>query len=87
MKQKLTIKAPNNNSRTYVYPTFNDGWNNYTEVSKGTEDLRNAISQLELGDTEKRTASNSRINFLVRSMWFILQERPYIRPQNTFQYV
>jgi len=50
MKQKLTIKAPNNNSRTYIYPTFNDGWNNYTEVSKETEDLNNVISQLELRD-------------------------------------
>lgn len=50
MKQKLTIKAPNSNSRTHIYPTFNDGWNNYTEISKETEDLNNVISQLELRD-------------------------------------
>lgn len=50
MKQKLTIKAPNSNSRTHIYPTFSDGWNNYTEIRKETEDLNNVISQLELRD-------------------------------------
>lgn len=51
MEAKLTIKAPNSNSRTHIYPTFSDGWNNYTEIRKETEDLNNVISQLELRDT------------------------------------
>ena len=52
------------------------------QISKETEDFNNTINQLDLTDRHLQNTplNDIRIHIILKCMWNILQDRPYIRP-------
>ena len=57
------------------------------KINEETEDLNNTINKLDLMDIYKTLQPTTIKYTFLKGARHILQDRPYVRPQNNFQYI
>ena len=85
MKQKLIELKEEIDSSTVLVgdlsaPLWIMGRTTRQKISKEIEDLNNTLNQLCLTDIQNTLPNNNSTHILLKCMWDIFQNRPYIRP-------